>query len=855
MSHPAAGQRWNSTSEPELGLGLLLEADSSRVRLFFPAVGEMRTYAWGSAPLARFTVAVGEQVTDQQGNSWVVEKVTEDNGTLIYHGQGNALPESELADRMLSQAPLERLLRGDVDANEDFEFRKGLLDMRAERAQDPATGFLGGRIDFLEHQLAVVQEVSQRIHPRVLLADEVGLGKTIEAGLLIHQGVRTGRLQRVLIIVPEALVHQWFVEILRRFHLSFAIVDDDSLQNSGEENPFFDAQLVLCSLNVLTTSKVARRQAGEAEWDLLVVDEAHHLTWTRDGISCEYETVSSIASNIPGLFLLTATPSQLGEETYFGQLHLLDPDRYDSFDTFQQEQASYHNVAEEAEKLYEQKDVDALRELLRRHGPSRLLFRNTREQVKGFPKRIAHPVLLTTEKEVWLKDFLESHVEEKVLIITQTPQEVRSIAESIQSYLEPPPVQFHEGQALLERDRQAAWFADSDGSRVMIASDIGGEGRNFQFVQHLVLFDLPQNPERIEQRIGRLDRIGQQSEFHIHIPVRKGEPEADWMRWLHEGLDAFQRPLSCAQRCVELFQDRLHHVDENLLAETRQKVAELEEEHRSGPQRLITLKHQLERPSGSLLDALTQRDLDERLLPFAESLWQKLGVEVERLRENEYCGKPGPFFSGDVSLRDEGFLFTCDRPFATLREDVELVTWDHPFLLDAWDAVLSSPLGTVAVAQSADRERPHLQALFILEAIAPPQLHVSRYFPPTPLLITLDSEGRSTACTDHLEEADTSLEDLSSNEALNTWLSDRLADAGSEAEKQSISFIEDAIQKVEQQLGAELHRLQDLHTVNDHVRKEEILHLVREKEDLLSTIESARPRLEAMRLLLPLQIG
>ena len=850
MNHPTPGQRWSSTTEPELGLGLVMEADVSRVRLFFPAAGELRTYAWGKAPLTRFSVSVGETVTDQHGESFVVKQISDQDGVLVYHGPGRELPESELADRMLSQAPLERLLRGEHDSVEDFELRELLLKKRGQRDQHPATGFLGGRIEFLEHQLAVVQEISQRIHPRVLLADEVGLGKTIEAGLLIHQGVRTGRIQRVLVVVPDALVHQWFVEMLRRFHLTFTIVDEDSLNETPEENPFFDAQLVLCSLGLLTSSK-ARDWAEQAEWDLMVVDEAHHLTWSPDTSSPEYLAISSIASKVPGLFLLTATPSQLGEETYFGQLHLLDPDRYSSLQEFKQEQSTYVEIADQAALLREKGDTDALKDLLRRHGPSRLLFRNTREHVQGFPKRIAHPILLQTDKQSWLKEFLESHPEEKVLIITQTPQDVRDLATSVQAYLEPPPVQFHEGQPLLERDRQAAWFADPEGSRVMIASDIGGEGRNFQFVRHLVLIDLPQNPERIEQRIGRLDRIGQQAEFHIHIPVQEDEPEAQWMRWHHEGLGAFEHPLSCGQKCFELYRDRLDQVDDDLIAETKQTVETLEQEYRSGPQRLITWKHELARPSESLKEALLETDADPSLLPFAETLWQKLGIETEQLREQEYRCKPGPFFSGDVALREEGFTFTCDRSIATQREDLDLLTWDHPFLLDAWDAVLSSPLGTVAMAQSSDIEAPHLQALFMVEAIAPPQLHLSRFFPPTPLLITVDGTGTSVPSPASLKNTNGTHEAFSSSTFQQKWLPDRLADAEHLSELQAKPLIESAMQATSDQLDNEIERLESLRKINDHVREEELHQLIQQKEDLLSALESMQPRLESLCLILP----
>ena len=115
-------------------------------------------------------------------------------------------------------------------------------------------GLLGPRVQLLPHQLYIAAEVASRHAPRVLLADEVGLGKTIESGLIVHQQLTTGRASRVLIAVPDSLVHQWLVEMLRRFNLSFTMLDEErceALVESGTPNPFEAAQLVLCSLSLL----------------------------------------------------------------------------------------------------------------------------------------------------------------------------------------------------------------------------------------------------------------------------------------------------------------------------------------------------------------------------------------------------------------------------------------------------------------------------------------------------------------------------------------------------------------------------------------------------------------------------
>src|SRR5690606_30569118 len=167
-------------------------------------------------------------------------------------------------------------------------------------------------IDLIPHQLYIAHEVSSRYAPRVLLSDQVGLGKTIEACLILHRLLVTGSISRVLILVPESLVHQWFIELLRKFNLWFHIFDEErcaSLDESAPDgNPFLDNQLIICSIEFLANSRKRSQQAISAGWDMLVVDEAHHLEWSLDHVSTEYGIVELLSKESTGLLLLTATP-------------------------------------------------------------------------------------------------------------------------------------------------------------------------------------------------------------------------------------------------------------------------------------------------------------------------------------------------------------------------------------------------------------------------------------------------------------------------------------------------------------------------------------------------------------------
>ena len=199
---------------------------------------------------------------------------------------------------------------------------------------------MGPRVQLLPHQMYIAHQVSQRHAPRVLLADEVGLGKTIEAGLIAHQQLITGRAERLLIVVPDSLLHQWLVEMLRRFNLHFTIMDQQRYQAINETNdinPFESAQLVLCNLSLLTGNQAIYNAACDAHWDLMIVDEAHHLQWDEKKVSLEYQCIEGLAKQVLGLLLLTATPEQLGVESHFARLRLLDPDRYHDLEIFKQE--------------------------------------------------------------------------------------------------------------------------------------------------------------------------------------------------------------------------------------------------------------------------------------------------------------------------------------------------------------------------------------------------------------------------------------------------------------------------------------------------------------------------------------
>mgnify|MGYP003317262854 FL=1 len=242
---------------------------------------------------------------------------------------------------------------------------------------------------------------------------------------------------------------------------------------------------------------------------------------------------------------------------------------------------------------------------------------------------------------------------------------------------------FHEDLTLLQRDRNAAWFADPEGARILICSEIGSEGRNFQFAHHLVLFDLPTNPELLEQRIGRLDRIGQTETVNIHVPVVKATSDELLARWYSEGLDAFEHPLKGAStlsaalgtELKRLQEDREPETFEDFIKRTSLMKEKVSKGLSSGHDRLLELGAPSSESAGTLIEHIAEADHDPGFEKFVISLFDYLGLEVEDLSLRSYIFKKGERLSEDFAeFPEDGLSATFDRDFALAREDIALIT-------------------------------------------------------------------------------------------------------------------------------------------------------------------------------------
>ena len=732
--------------------------------------------------------------------------------------------------------------------------------------------------------------------------------------------------------------------MLRRFNVWLNIFDAERCAaiETAEPgvNPFLDDQVILTSIDFLAGDPRRAEQAAAAGWDVLVVDEAHHLAWSEAAPSRAYQVVEELSRKSAGLLLLTATPEQLGVESHFARLRLLDPDRYGDLASFRAESKDYQATAEVAGKLRAEtaltkKDLAALRRLLGqdavlehqltelsqgsaeareilldnlldRHGPGRVLFRNTRAGMQGFPKRTArfakldpgpdsahwldqvstefaadsgdarlHPAydLAKDPRMLWLVELLLRLDPQKVLLISRTIEKAEALDEALRRHLTIKTGVFHEGLTLLQRDRHAAWFAEPEGARLLICSEIGSEGRNFQFAHHLVLFDLPLNPELLEQRIGRLDRIGQREDIQIHVPYLAHSPQEVLARWYHEGLNAFESNLEGGNALLHQFGRAVHDLAlEYAVADRTSAESELAGLLQATQLARKEIRHRLEQGRDRLLEmnsfrpATAQRiigqiqaqdqepDLEEYLL----DVFEHFGVHFEELAPHTWQLNPvGIITDSFPALPAEGMIATCDRRRALTREDIGFLTWDHPMVIGAMELLLGAETGncSFAVLPTPDDRTLLLELIYVLETIAAPQLHTDRFLPPTPFRIVithklLDVTG-AFGDSDWEKKLVKGLPyKLTENaDIARRVLPGMLSAAEKLAEIRAVSLRASALKEMNHLLGHEAQRLQTLAQVNDHIRPQEIQLAVTQQQDLASALQQSRLRLDCLRLI------
>ncbi|WP_083516974.1 DEAD/DEAH box helicase [Alicyclobacillus shizuokensis] len=440
----------------------------------------------------------------------------------------------------------------------------------------------------LPHQVETAHRVLRDLRGRAILADEVGLGKTIEAGLILKEYLLRGLVRKALILVPASLVLQWTRELNEKFRIPcFA---------QRNEWTWSEHDIIVASLDTAKREPHRTAVLGQA-WDLVIVDEAHKLKNPR---TRNWQIVNQIPNKF--LLLLTATPMQNDLRELHTLITLLRPGHLGNSREFARSFVESRRTAKRPETLREQVSNVLIRNR-RRDGSTSLPPRHVRsvpltlspperalyDAVQTFLRteyrarsegRASVLPLITLQREICSSPYAAMITMERMIkrskddSLRKTLQKLTRMAESIHTYtkvetvlqmlkeIDDKCVVFTEYRAtqdfllyMLKRHGISVvpfrggfgrgkkdWMKDLFARKVqvLVATESGGEGINLQFCHHMINFDLPWNPMRLEQRIGRIHRLGQTEEVYIHNLATENTIEAHIVQLLQEKIRLFE---------------------------------------------------------------------------------------------------------------------------------------------------------------------------------------------------------------------------------------------------------------------------------------------------------------------------
>jgi len=620
----------------------------------------------------RFNPELGiGHVTAVEGRALIVN-FPRTGATLRIAASSDALTRVESdATEPVARSPVV-IQAADADA-----LRDDIRRLRAIREDDVLGSFLGGRVRLFPHQLYVAERATASDPVRWLLADEVGLGKTIEACLILNRLVHTRKIERCLVVVPEALTVQWLGELWRKYHQVFTLLDGARLADVARDfgpgfNPFDAHRRVVIALETLIQRPELTPQAVNAGIDLLVVDEAQRIRRPRGHPGdAGWRAVAPIAALGRHVLLLSATPLEDDAHGFFRLLQLLRPEEFPEDVSFEDRLArgtplppctsstrradigglpprvgipieipavvgADLQVGPDLSVVSRRRAIDRIRRALASGaalaavlGPDERALRQQAEAMDATDPRVEW---LLANAPRWRS------AHEKTLVFVAHRETLEMLRTVLSHRTQLATGVFHEELSAARRDTEVARFREPDGPSLLVSTECGGEGRNFEFCQRLVLFDLPWKPTVVEQRIGRLDRIGRRIPVEIVYFRPPGGIGADVVR-LFEALGVFREPLAGLEPQLAHVEGALEEIaldpqasltDEWLdgliadarAARTRIREAAYQQLHRD-PYRPDMAEGILARVPADL-DALTERVITDTC--------SRLGFRVEHLR-------------------------------------------------------------------------------------------------------------------------------------------------------------------------------------------------------------------------------
>jgi ATP-dependent helicase HepA len=743
-------------------------------------------------------------------------------GVTVVSGRDQALtavPQDTPIEEVRATGPLDALASGQAGGVSAFRLRAQVARLEALRRADSLGALLSSRVHVLPHQVGAAGRILSDRIPRFVLADEVGLGKTVEAGL-VYAGLRQiGLADRVLVVVPEHLAFQWLAELFHKFNALFTLLTEERIDElGGAEAALARSPLAIVPLERLRDDPDLVDAACELPLDLVIVDEAHHLA--DDAL---FEAVEPIAKASFGLLLLTATPVRLDPREYFRLLGLVEQVPTASLEAFLARLARHEQYAEIARGLLggaapkdalaklralepddaffaagEKPGRDALlAHLADRYSLSARLIRNRRVKVGAFTERVLRREDVPAGGKLEAAAALCAKLAaggEKVLAFGADPDLLRALQAAIARHGKEA-LLYDDAETIEARDRLVARFRDPEGPMILLSGESGGEGRNFQFACHLVCVDLPESPLTLEQRIGRLDRLGQHRPVEIHVLAEPGEEAFLADLYQHE-IGIFQEPVGGLDSVLASLPVDLAAVRAQPLAardafrrKLAARVAEGRRAQHEGYDPILDLRSaalpelsrlvvnayqrmgdappaELDRGADAMQEALLalSRALEEQLEDVCADVGRRVGVEVDT-DQNVH-----PFevaFTLGAQLRIEALpgmeipeepvthLGSFWRETAVARDELEWFATGHKLVEALVGLVRDGEVGRSAAFRAA--AAPRRGALYTrwhvvwpsAADVAPgarvPSRQASRYLEGAPIVVTIDlGEGNRT---------------------------------------------------------------------------------------------------------------
>jgi ATP-dependent helicase HepA len=404
-----------------------------------------------------------------------------------------------------------------------------------------------------------------------------------------------------------------------------------------------------------------------------------------------------------------------------------------------------------------------------------------------------------------------------------------------------------------------------------LCSEIGSEGRNFQFAHHLVLFDLPSNPDLLEQRIGRLDRIGQTDIIQLHVPYFEDSAQQLLFNWYQQGLNAFEQTCITGRAIFENFGDAIvklalsgqwqSDAASALIDDSHDKHLILKAELASGRDKLLELNSSGQGRAHELVDKIARQDRQFTLPQFMFQVFDVFGVQQDDKADNAIALNQTEHMlnSNFPCLPEDGTTITFDRETALQNENYQLITWDHPMVRGVIDLLLSDDIGNASIGILKNPALPvgtfFLECLFTLEATAPAHLQLGRYLPTTPVRVLVDKSGLNLADKVTEKVLDSQLTPVKKQvalqlvKALKAQVPTMVAKAESHAEKQVVNIQTKALANMHKTLDEEFERLTALAAINPNVRQEELDFINMQQDELSNYINKAQLKFEAVRMI------